>query len=145
MDIDILTTKAAWEEVRQSAPTESRTWFRMEDDSATDRANDIDVDVLFADDEWGMVVPMPDPTEIREFDKDIGAWFVDLAHLIVLKTAAYLKKNAEDGIEIAAKDLADIVALLRANRRQIGASFWDRLPPSVRGEVEKIWNRIKSK
>ena len=141
LDIDILTTKTAWENVRQNAVAE----FLTRVDSATDRESGIDVDVLFAGREWEMVVPMPDPSAVREFDTDIGAWFVDLLHLIELKTAVYLKKKVEDGIEIAAKDLADIVELLRRNKQRIDAEFWDRLHRNVRAEVESIWNRVKNK
>lgn len=75
---------------------------------------------------------------MREYDRELGAYYIDLLHLLELKTAVFIKKREEDGIEIAAKDLADIVALTENNRETITADFIENMDPAVRGEYRNI-------
>jgi hypothetical protein len=85
-----------------------------------------------------MVLPVPEPEAVREYDRELGAYYIDLLHLLELKTAVFIKKREEDGIEIAAKDLADIVALTENNRETITADFIENMDPAVRGEYRNI-------
>ena len=137
-DIDLLTEREGWERVRASAPTS----FETTTEGATDTETGIHIDVLFAGDDWEMVFPMPHPREGSEYDEALGAWFIDCQHLIELKCAVYLAKRRADGIELAAKDLADVVELMRANRHGMTPAALSSMHPGVRGEVRRIWRRV---
>lgn len=134
MDVDILIRKNDWESVRKSCPE----GFTVYPDHAVDLHNKVDIDLLFPGDDWEMVLPVPEPEAVREYDRELGAYYIDLLHLLELKTAVFIKKREEDGIEIAAKDLADIVALTENNRETITADFIENMDPAVRGEYRNI-------
>lgn len=139
VDVDILTERAGWERLRRANPE----GFELGTDHGVDRATGVDIDVLFPGDEWEMVIPVPEPDAVKELDDEVGAFYIDLVHLIEWKTAVYMKKRAEDGIELAAKDLADVVALAENNPASIDADFIGRLHPSVRAEYANIAGKVK--
>lgn len=68
---------------------------------------------------------------------------MDLRGILELKTAVYLRKKEEDGIELAAKDLADVVALLRANRGSVDERLLGALNPVLGKEVRRILRRVR--
>ncbi len=138
LDVDLLVDKDCWNRLRESPPEE----FDLQMDSAVDLSNGIEIDVLFPGDDWAMVISMPDPEKVREYDVGLEAYFIDLLHLLEMKTAVFIKKRDEDGLEIAAKDLADIVALTEKNGEKISPEFIDRMRKEVRGEYEKIAKKI---
>ena len=84
-------------------------------ESCLDTSTGATFDIRFAGDGWKMPFPLPDPREVSQFDTQLGANFIGLHHLVQLKTAVYLTKLRDDGPELAAKDLADVVELIRKN------------------------------
>ena len=141
-DIDILTSKEGWQTISDTAPLDIQP---TGPDSAVDASTGVQIDVLLAGDDWKMVIPLAKPDNVREYDDDLGAWFISLLHLLELKTAVYLKKLDEDGIEIAAKDLADIVALLEANAYRIDDAFIQKIRIEVREEFTRILERVRKR
>jgi hypothetical protein len=137
-DIDILIRREDWERVKTSNPQE----FECGIDTAVDTRNGIPVNVLFSDDDWDMLFLLPDPASVGEYDESFGAYFMRLDHLLELKTAVYLQKLKDDGIEFAAKDLADVVELIRNNRGKITPATIDSLHPGVRQELLHIRQRV---
>jgi hypothetical protein len=138
IDVDILVDKDCWNRLREIPPEE----YDFQTDFAVDLSTGIEIDVLFPGDEWEMVISMPEPEEIREYDEGLEAYFIDLLHLLEMKTAVFIKKRDEDGLEIAAKDLADIVALTEKNAAQIGPEFLDRMQKEVRDEYKRIAEKV---
>ncbi len=138
-DVDLLTSREGWARVRES----DHAGFDTRAEHAVDRTNNVNVDIIFHGDEWGMVIPIRDVGEIREYDDEFQCWFIDLLHLIELKTAVYLKKKAEDGIEIASKDLADVVALIQNNLSAITDEFIHSMHPEIRPEVKRIRGKVQ--
>lgn len=141
IDIDILTSKDDWDRIRQSNPKNFVTGI----DHAVDKKNNIPIDVLFSGKEWDMVIPLMAAKNVREYDEELHAWFIDLLHLIELKTAVYLKKKKEDGIEIAAKDLADVVALIENNPGKVTDGFIDKINLVIRDEVRGIYLKVMNR
>jgi hypothetical protein len=85
-DIDILTLKKAW---RNILPLKGEiTAEGLE--SCVDAKTGITIDLLFADEDRGMVIDMPDPRIVGEFDEELGARFIGLHDLVQLKMAVYL-------------------------------------------------------
>ncbi len=138
VDVDILTTRGGWNKVRVHNPR----GLEVFSDHAVDTETGVDIDVLFPGDDWAMKIPLPDPGEIGELDPLLGGYFSDLFHLIEIKTAVFIKKRDEDGIEVAAKDLADIVALTENNAERITEHFIQSLHPEVREEYRRIAARL---
>jgi hypothetical protein len=141
VDIDILVAEEEWTRLGENGLPD----FRMEGDQAVDEATGITVDVLFPGDEWEMDIPVPGPAEVREWDEELGGWYIDLLHLLELKTAVYLKKRREDGEEIAAKDLADVVALTRNNLDRITAKDIEEMHPKIREQYRRIFEKLRKK
>ena len=139
VDVDVLLRKGD----RARAKAALSPDFITGVDSASDRRNQVEVDFLYSGDDWGMIVPLPAPDAHSVFDGELGANFMDLRGILELKLAVYLQKKKEDGIELAAKDLADVVALVRANRRRIGTGFLDSLNPAIRKELQRIRRRVQ--
>lgn len=139
VDVDVLLQKGDWQRAKAALAEDFTTGV----DGASDRRNNVDVDFLFSGEDWGMIVPMPEPGEHAEFDTVLGANFMGLRGILELKTAVYLHKKKEDGIELAAKDLADVVALVRANRDSIGPQLLGSLNPAIRKELRRILRRVK--
>jgi len=138
MDIDILTTREGWHSIRNVPEIPFNTWT----DHAVDKKNNIDIDVLFPGNDWEMLIPLPHPDMVKEYDEDLGANFIGLKPLLELKAAVYLKKKAEEGIEIAAKDLYDIVELIKKNRSRITDKFMKTMNPVIAGEIRRISSRV---
>ena len=125
-DVDVLVDRDGW----AAAPADAS--IAVEGDSARDRITGIAIDILFPGDDWEMVIPLPEPAQVREYDEDLGAWFIAPAPLVAVKTAVYLSKLAEYGAELAAKDLTDVVELLRADEGRARRSWRTRHPRSRR-------------
>lgn len=143
-DIDILVTREGWLTVREVLQNHF-SGFEIAGDHAREKRYGIEIDILFPGNEWEMVIPLPNPQAVREFDPDFNVWFIDLMHLLELKTAVYLKKREEDGIEVAAKDLADIVALIEANRDSVSIERIQSLAPAVRETLTEIVRNVNKK
>ena len=139
IDIDLLTSREGWQKIRDASPAGLRT----APDNAIDTKTDVQIDVLFEGDDWEMVIPLTKPEAISEYDEQLRAWFITLPHLLELKIAVYLKKLGEDGIEIAAKDLADVVALMEQNLNSIDDDFIDKIRVEVRDEFVRILRKVR--
>lgn len=63
-------------------------------DYAKDTRNNICVDILFQDDDWDMVITMPDPEKIYEYDEELKANFTGLMSIIELKMGVFLSKKS---------------------------------------------------
>ncbi|MBN2444426.1 MAG: hypothetical protein JXJ04_23890 [Spirochaetales bacterium] len=137
-DIDILTTRTGWAEVRKSLEGE----FKTQADSAEDKISGIPVDVLFPGEDWDMVIPLPGPDTVCEFDEELGAYFISLKKLIELKTAVYLGKVKEDGPELAAKDMADVVMLLSNNLDTLTPGDFEGYHPEIKIVVQKVYGKL---
>ncbi len=70
---------------------------------------------------------------------------MSLARLLELKCAVYLSKQAHEGMELAAKDLADVVHLMQASPQRIGEPLLASAHPAVKDERNRIWRSIKGK
>lgn len=138
-DVDVLVRKEQWPEIQGSLGGS----FVFQVDAAVDRETGVPVDFLYAGDDWDMVFPLPDPSRVSEYDGDLQANFLSLLSILELKTAVYLQKKRDDGIEIAAKDLADVVELLRNNRERLSAQQFETLHPVIRTELERILERLR--
>lgn len=136
-DVDIIVNRQDWDRVRADLED-----FGVSPDHATDHLNGVEIDVLFAGDDWGMVVPIPDPDNISKQSDELGARFAEWRHLVALKAAVYLAKRDEYGIELAAKDLADVVAVVTAHRHEIDALFEISLHPRIRRVLRRIVKRV---
>ena len=86
---------------------------------------------------------MAKPEAVSEYDEQLRAWFITLPHLLELNIAVYLKKLKEDGIEIAAKDLADVVALLEQNLSSIDDDFIDNIRHEARDKFIRILQKVR--
>ena len=137
-DIDILTRRQDW----QRANAFLGSSFTVSVDHAVDTKNGVEVDVLFSGDYWGMLIPLPDPEKVAEYDPELGGCFLGLADILQIKTAVYLQKKRDEGIELAAKDLGDVVELLKHNRDALTASFYSSLHPVVSKELRRISRRV---
>jgi hypothetical protein len=140
VDVDVLLRREDWPRARASLDSAFETGI----DRARDRRNGVEVDFLFSGSEWDMIVPMPDPSVQSEYDKHLGANFLSLQGVLELKTAVYLQKKREEGIEVASKDLADVVALIRANSQARSAEFFDSMHPAIRKELRRIAKKLRT-
>jgi len=138
-DVDVLLRREDW--VR-AAPVLGEG-FDIQLDRAIDRDNGVPVDVLYAGDDWYMLLPLPDPVEVAEFDPGLGANFLGLPQVLQLKTAVYLARKRDEGIEVAAKDLGDVVELLRGNSERVTASLLSELHPAVRKELKRLLKKLR--
>jgi len=138
IDIDILTTRKGWQSIRNAPEVPFNTWT----DRAVDKKNNIDIDVLFPGNDWEMLIPLPHPDMVKEYDEDFGANFIGLKPLLELKAAVYLKKKKEEGIEIAAKDLYDVVELIKKNHNRITDNFMKTMNTVIAEEIRRISARV---
>jgi hypothetical protein len=138
LDVDVLVRKEDWSEVRNSLSKD----FAIEVESAVDRGTGVHVDFLFAGADGDMILPLPDPVKVAEFDAALQANFLPLLSILELKTAIYLQKKRDEGIEIAAKDLADVVELLKNNQDRLSAEFLSGLHPQISNELERIGRKL---
>ena len=81
--------------------------------------------------------------EVLRIDEDLGAWFIAPAPLVAVKTAIYLSKLAEYGEELAAKDLTDVVELLRAGEGR-AESILAAAPSAVVPTLPHLAERARS-
>jgi len=137
-DVDLLVRKEDWPRIREALADR----FSVQIDSAVDRDTNVQVDILFAGDDWDMIVPLPDPVEVLEHDSDLGANFLSLPAILELKTATYLQKKRDEGIEIAAKDLSDVVELLKNNQENLSPAALSGLHPRIRKELKRIQQKL---
>jgi hypothetical protein len=137
-DVDLLVRREDWPEIRSALSKN----FAIEADSAVDRETDVPVDFLFAADDWDMILPLPDPADVSDYDDSLQANFLTLPAILELKTAVYLQKKRDEGIEIAAKDLGDVVELLKNNRERLSVESFSGLHPQIRRELERIRRKI---
>ena len=137
-DVNVLVSRSDWERV-QGAGISGFTLFA---DNAIDNETNVRIDVLFAGDDRGMVIPMPNPEELREWDASLGAFFAEWRSLASLKTAVFLGKKAEFGIEVTAKDLGDVVSLLEANLAKVDSLFEIEMHPRIRRVLRRIARRV---
>ncbi len=137
-DIDILTFQSGWEKLK----TYLKDYFEVGIDFATDKENNIQIDLLFASDDRDMVFVLPEPDKVCEYDYDLKANFMDLFNTIQLKTAVYIQKEEEYGIELAAKDLADVVELIKHNKDKSTDTFINKLHKGVKDRFKKIFKNM---
>jgi hypothetical protein len=137
-DIDILMGKNDWLNMKKDFdPAHYQTGY----DTIINLDNGITIDLLFKEDDWNMIIPFPDPKEVAEYDNGLGANFIGLYDLIEMKIAIYLSKKKEDGIEIASKDLYDVVELIKNN--EIDVVKTDLFDKKIRKEFIRIYQKIK--
>ena len=84
-----------------------------------------------------MPIELPEPENVYEYDSELSANFIKLFHLLELKMGAYLQKKKEDGIKVAAKDLYDIVDLIKNNLEKIDLNLIHQIHPAFRKELKK--------
>ena len=142
-DVDLLVRNKDWPQIQKALAD----GFAIEIDSAgsssaVDRDTNVPVDILFAGDDWDMVVPLPDPVAVLEYDSVLQANFLTLSAILELKTATYLQKKRDEGIEIAAKDLADVVELLKNNQENLSPELFAGFHPRIRRELKRIHKKI---
>ncbi|MBN1524901.1 MAG: hypothetical protein JW904_10480 [Spirochaetales bacterium] len=137
-DIDILTTQAGWTEVRKILEGE----FITGTESAEDKKLGIPVDVLFPGEAWEMLIPLPEPDSVWEYDEVLGANFITLKKLIELKIAMYLSKLEDDGPELAAKDMADAVMLIENNLNTLNPKDFEAYHPEITAVVLKVYRKL---
>jgi hypothetical protein len=89
-----------------------------------------------------MVIPMPDPRKVAEFDESLGANFIGLHALVQLKTAVYLDKLREHGLTTAARDLADVHALIKNNLVKFSKQTFAEYDPAVRELCSKAFEEV---
>jgi hypothetical protein len=141
MDVDILTFKEAWRkvlplvgEIRSEGP-----------ENCVDTKTGVTLDILFADDDWQMVMEMPDPLKVGEYDHALGANFIGLHALVQLKAAVYLDKLREQGEDVASKDRSDVYELIRRNLPKFSNEIIQAYHPAVRKHcIDAYGNAVRS-
>jgi hypothetical protein len=138
IDVDVLTFRKDWV---KALPLEGEIVSEGVD-TCLDKKTGVRIDILFADDDWGMVIPMPDPRKVGEFDASFGATFIGLHDLVQLKTAVYLDKLREHGPATAAKDLADVQALIKNNLARFSKEVIESYDPAVRKQCMETFEEV---
>ena len=64
--------------------------------------------------------------------------------LVAVKTAVYLSKLTEYREELAAKDLTDVVELLRADEGRVEAILAEA-PSAVAPTLRRIWQNVRGR
>jgi hypothetical protein len=128
IDVDVLTFREAWLKL---LPLEGEINSRGID-NCVDNETGVTIDILFADDDWGMAIPMPDPRKVGEYDEELAARFIGLHDLVQLKMAVHLSKLQESGIEVAARDLSDVYELMSRNLAKFSKELIQAYNPAVR-------------
>ena len=143
-DIDLLVDRTGWDSLQRNEATAHAAGFTLQRVAARDHATGIHLDILFPGDDWEMLIPLPEPAAVREYDAELGAWFIGLGPLLAVKAAVYLAKLDDVGPELAAKDLTDVVELMRANRPAIDALL-EGAPGELSRELRRIWQRVRDR
>lgn len=138
-DIDVLTLKKQWNSVLPLAGEISNQGV----DSCIDTRTGITIDILFAEDDWGMVIDMPDPRVAGEYDEAIGARFLGLHDLVQMKMAVHLSKLKEFGPATAAKDLADVRELIGNNLHRFTGDAFAAYHPAVRVPCIAVFDEVR--
>ena len=134
-DIDILTRKSEWLKL---LPLEGEISSKGMDQCVDSRTG-LTIDILFAEEDWEMPAPMPDPAEVGEYDKDYGANFIGLHSLVQLKTAVYLSKLGEFGEDVASKDRSDVYELISRNLSEFTRERIKGYHPALRKHCLKAY------
>jgi hypothetical protein len=137
-DIDVLTLKKEWRKILPLKGEISATSL----ESCVDEKTGITIDILFADEDWEMVMEMPDPRRVGEYDEGKGAFFIGLHHLVQLKMAVYLSKLKEHGPATAARDLGDVHGLMSNNLSKFSAQVIGSYHPAVRKHCMEAFEEI---
>jgi hypothetical protein len=138
IDVDVLTLKKDW---LKALPIEGEIASEGID-NCLDKETGVRIDILFADEDWGMVIPMPDPRKVAEFDESLGANFIGLHALVQLKAAVYLDKLREHGPTTAARDLADVQGLTKNNLTKFSRAIVEGYNPAVRKLCMKAFDEV---
>jgi hypothetical protein len=138
IDLDILLAKDDWDRISDNPPE----FLEISGDSAKDRINQVDIDILHPGDKWKMEIELPGPDEIGERDEALGGVFAGLLPLLTIKCAVYRKKLKEDGIEIAAKDLYDLTELLKARGSELTDADFGTMPPAIATALKDIRKKV---
>jgi hypothetical protein len=109
-------------------------------DTCIDGTTGVRIDILFAEEDWGMPTGMPDPRKAGEFDEEIGANFIGLHELVQLKAAVYLSKLHEQGEDVASKDRSDVFELISRNLSQFSKAIIQTYHPAVRKHCMKAFD-----
>lgn len=139
-DIDLLVRKDEWRGFAEGADKGGS--FRLGPAWAEHRASGVPIDLLFAGDDWDLPFLLSDPVSVREWDDNAGAWFMQPARLLELKAAVYTSKRREFGEATAARDLADLRAILEAEPSLGTPAAVASFHPSVREIVAKTAGEI---
>lgn len=126
-DVDILTDRTDWARVRSTVSD----LFVFGEDHAQHRASGVAVDVLVAGDNEDLPFELPNPPDVREWDETAGAHFMRPRSLVVLKAAVHLSKLREHGAATAAKDIADVYAILSAQPGLFNSAELSDLPVEI--------------
>ena len=137
-DIDLLLRREEWAGVLE-APLQrgAHRRFELANDGATHKPSGVSIDILFAGDDWDLPFLLPDPGDVREWDRAAEAWFIKPARLLELKAAIYLSKMNEYGASVAAKDLYDVSALIAARPELRNTAQIEQFHPSIQETVRK--------
>jgi hypothetical protein len=134
--INVLTNRDAW---RRIIPLEGDI-SSDGPESCVDKATGIKIDVLFTDEDWGMVIPMPDASAVGEYDEELGARFIGLHALVQLKAAVYMEKLLEQGEDVASKDRSDVYELMSRNLAKFSKEVIEGYDPAVREHCMKAYD-----
>jgi hypothetical protein len=126
-DIDILTRRDEWMKVLPLKGEISSEGT----DTCVDGPTGVRIDILFAEEDWGMPTGMPDPRKAGEFDEELGANFIGLHELVQLKAAVYLSKLHEQGEDAASKDRSDVFELISRNLSRFSKAIIQAYHPAV--------------
>jgi hypothetical protein len=111
-------------------------------DTCVDKKTGIPIDILFADEDWEMVMEMPDPRKVGEYDEKMGASFIGLHDLVQLKMAVYLSKLKEHGPATAAKDLGDVQGLMKKNLSKFSKEIVADYHPGIRNQCTGAFEEV---
>ena len=128
VDVDILTYKKEWQQLLPLYGDISSKGA----EGCIDNRTGVTIDILFRDDDWQMVMDMPDPRESGQYDEELGAIFMGLHELVQLKTAVYFDKLRSRGEDVASKDRSDVYELIRRNLSQFSRKVIETYDPAVR-------------
>lgn len=135
IDVDILTFKKDW---RKLLPLEGEISSEGPE-TCVDKRTGVTIDILFADHDWKMPMGMPDPRRVREYDQELGAYFIGLHALVQLKTAVYLDKLREQSEDVASKDRSDVYELISRNLTKFSKEVIQTYDPAVKKHCMKAF------
>ncbi len=137
----MLVRRPDWDSVRVHAVA----GFVFRQDDAGDEMNGVTIDILFAGDDPDMVVRLPDPLDVREWDESLDAWFINWRALVTRKTAVFLSKKLEYGVAVAARDLGDVAALVETHLEEIDDLFALPIPRQVKRVLKRTVKGVRKR